>query len=204
MVITRSQWGAQAPDFSSSNQEGRYDPVTNPNGYALYSELRPGESLASVLDEITIHHVGNRVNKSPFPSVGDIQNEQIASKKYSDIAYHYAIDNNGNIYEGRRLGARGAHVEGANTGKVGIVFLRDFEPGPWFDVDSSDDNPPTQAQIDAVEILVETLDINYGIEAVKGHNDVVTDTECPGSLLEPFIPQLNAIVEQNPTSGQFA
>ena len=45
--------------------------------------------------------------------------------------------------------------------------------------------------ISAAEVLVESLDINYGISSVKGHSDAIGGgTECPGSLLEPFIPQL--------------
>ena len=192
-----------APDFSPSDEEGRYDPITNVNGYAPYAELRPGQSLAFILEDIVIHHAGNRIGKSPFPTVGEIQEEQIDSRKYADIAYHYAIDNDANIYEGRPIGVRGAHVELANTGRIGVLFLRDFEPGPWWDVDPTDDSPPNQAQINAVESLVAALDATYGIDSVKGHN-FFNDTECPGALLEPLIPQLDAIVKQTSAFDPFA
>lgn len=205
MAISRAGWGAVAPRFTG-NTEGRYDSVTNPNGYALYSELRPGKSLASVFDTITIHHAGNRIgNSNPIPSMKNIQSEQLASGDFADIAYHYGIDAAGNIYEGRSLGARGAHAEGKNTGNIGVLFLRDFEPGPAYDIDSTDDTNPTVAAVKAAETLVKSLDINYGISSVKGHSSAIGGgTECPGSLLQPFVPQLNAIAEQNVTSGQFA
>lgn len=66
-----------------------------------------------MLDEITIHHTGDRIGKSEYPSVNEIQAEQIDSGEYSDITYHYAIDEAGQIFEGRPLGVRGAHVEDA-------------------------------------------------------------------------------------------
>jgi hypothetical protein len=204
-IISRECWGAEAPNFTG-NQEGRYDALTNPGGYALYSELRPGESLASVLDTITIHHAGDRIGKfNPIPSMKDIQSEQLASGKFADIAYHYGIDASGNIYEGRPLDVRGAHADEKNTGNVGILFLRDFEPGPWYDFDSTDDTDPSDEAIKAAETLVKSLDINYGISSVKGHSDAIGGgTECPGSLLQPFVSRLNAIVEPSFISGQFA
>lgn len=66
-----------------------------------------------MLDKITIHHTGDRIGKSESPSVNEIQAEQIDSGEYSDITYHYAIDEAGQIFEGRPLGVRGAHVEDA-------------------------------------------------------------------------------------------
>ena len=191
-IITRSQWGALSPNFSVG--EGLYDPVTNINGYADYSVLRPSESLATILNRITIHHVGNRIGKSQFPTVKEIQTEQINSKEYSDIAYHYAIDVQGNVYEGRPINVRGAHAAGANTGNIGIVFLRDFQSGPIWDIDPTDDTPPPPVMVDAATALITQLEVQYGIDTVVGHKDIVTGTECPGDLLAPLVPQFNSLV----------
>jgi RHS repeat-associated protein len=58
IIVLRSDWGAEAPSCNGC-VEGFYDPQDNPGGYAPYSELLPGRSLADILDTIVIHHEGN-------------------------------------------------------------------------------------------------------------------------------------------------
>ena len=206
-VIDREEWGARDPNFSAlvpgtllnhAEPEGRYDPSTNPGGYAPYSELKPGESLDSILDTVVIHHsgdavVGSLVSDAP-PTVKDVQVQHMFVEAYADIAYHYAIDAEGNVFEGRPIDVRGHHVAGANTGKIGIVLLGDFEPGPRWDRDNLDDLPPPQAQVDSAKILISQLDDRYGIEEVLPHTDVVEGTECPGDGVLPLIPEFNDLV----------
>jgi len=40
---------------------------------------------------------------------------------WSDIGYHYVIDINGNLQDGRPLTRAGAHVRGYNKGSIGIT-----------------------------------------------------------------------------------
>ncbi len=57
-IVTRSQWGALPPNMNSTT-EGAYDPVSNQDGNALYSQLYPNRPLADILDTVVIHHEGN-------------------------------------------------------------------------------------------------------------------------------------------------
>lgn len=61
-------------------------------------------------------------------------------KTFGQLSYHYAIDCQGAILRGVDIRYKGAHIEGGNTGVIGIVFLADFSvrgeagkygPGAW-------------------------------------------------------------------------
>lgn len=195
-IVSRAEWNAKEPEFNSL--EGKYS-EENEGGYALYSELKPGESLETIIDTVVIHHSGNRtfdILGGP-PTVGDIQNQHMEDKGWADIGYHYAVDRDGKIYEGRPVDVRGSHTDGENTGKVGVLVLGDYDstPSSLFDLNtwdlSGDDGPPPEAQIDATKDLIGYLNNSYGIAEVVGHKDIVSGTECPGDKLEPYIPQFN-------------
>lgn len=194
-IVSRKDWGAREPNFAS-REEGRYDPATNTGGYASYSELRPGEELAAILDTIVIHHAGN----GDRYTLEMIQSEHMDGKGWSDIGYHYIVAEDGTIYEGRDLSVRGTHVEHGNTGKVGILFLGDYEPGPWVWLALGEpfwrdhDDKPTAPQIESAKTLISWLDSAYGIDSVVGHNDL-NETECPGDLLERYLPELDAAAQ---------
>ncbi|HEY1013327.1 MAG TPA: WXG100 family type VII secretion target [Herpetosiphonaceae bacterium] len=196
-IVSRDDWGARAPNFESV-KEGRYDPATNTDGYAYYSELQPGATLADSLDTVVIHHAGNTNDKT----VKSVQDLHMDVEQWADIGYHYIIGPDGTIYEGRDITARGSHVAGANTGKVGILILGDFEPGPspgfydhGFEWDRDGDNEPTPAQLESAAALIGWLDSSYGIDNVFGHNHF-NPTECPGDLLEEHLEDLNAVAQE--------
>jgi RHS repeat-associated protein len=179
--------------FLSPFAEGIYDPDCNPMGYALYSILYPGQSLGEIYDTIVIHHAGNTNN----PTIQDIQNEHIR-EGLADIGYHYIVGKDGLVYEGRLIGARGAHVEGGNSHKIGILVVGDFEPGdfielPFFGEIKISDEPAdiiSPQQEASLESLVAYLDFLYGIEEIGGHNKY-NDTRCPGVNLKSTVNYLN-------------
>ena len=45
---------------------------------------------------------------------------------WADVGYHYLVDKDGTIYEGRNIAIRGAHTQGHNTGSAGVCLLGDF------------------------------------------------------------------------------
>ena len=54
------------------------------------------------------------------------QAEAIDIKSFGQVSYHYAVDCQGIIYEALDIRKKGSHIEGGNTGVIGIVFLADF------------------------------------------------------------------------------
>lgn len=176
--------------------EGFYDPVDNVGGYAYYSDLDPDCSLADILHTIVIHHEGNNQTYNAF----QVQWKHMVGRGWTDIGYHFVVDLPGIIYEGRDIRVRGAHV-GKNTGRVGVLLLGDFQPGPEFSIcgitifRDRDDPGPTAQQVESTLGLARWLDYLYGIDEVVGHRDR-DPTECPGDYAMPYIPIFNAAAQE--------
>ncbi|HUM92948.1 MAG TPA: peptidoglycan recognition family protein [Candidatus Competibacter sp.] len=99
-VISRLEWGAQAPDPR------------------LQSEAGP-----EVFNTIVIHHSAMQLYEGPR----DIQYTHMHQRGFLDIGYHFVIDGWGRIYEGRSLAVHGAHVKEHNAGTLGIVLMGNYE-----------------------------------------------------------------------------
>jgi RHS repeat-associated protein len=204
-IVSRSEWHALEPGMYTIGcrvvagyAERIYDPLRNKGGYAYYSQLYPGRSLADILHTIVIHHEGN----VEFYSVHMVQLSHMVRKGYLDIGYHYVVGTWGTIYEGRRIDVRGAHVAEQNSGMIGVLLLGDFEPGyvtRWgtYPIDWIDDPGPTGDQVLSTIALVRWLDYLYGIDSVKGHREVEgQESVCPGERLMRFIPIFNAVAQE--------
>jgi hypothetical protein len=166
-IISRSEWGALEPDVQGSI-EGEYDAVQNPGGWFEY-----GTPLPQILNTIVVHHSALPLSDGPL----EIQQKHMDFKGYADIGYHYLIDEDGNIYEGRSLNVRGAHTGGYNTGSIGIVLLCNFE-----------ETEPTEAQISSFLQLSQCLRDEYQITHIAGHRDFQPEeTVCPGKNLETLL-----------------
>ncbi len=212
-ITSREDWGARQPGNNTlcgvqrvgcmevPDNEGFFDPVSNPAGYAPYSQLHEDETLSSILFEVVIHHGGNSMN--PITSPSSIQYEHQTKRGWHDIGYHFMVDGNGQIYEGRDIGVRGSHVSGGNTGRIGVLLMGDFEPGAALSVgsisidliDLNGDHEPSFAQVGSTVQLLTWLDSVYGIDSVVGHNDI-NHTECPGTSCLIYIPYFDNIVNQ--------
>src|SRR5262249_41001257 len=101
-----------------------------------------------------------------------------------DVGYHFMVHPGGTIYEGRKLYFKGEHVAKANTGKLGILVMGNFEP-LLFNIGAGD---PTVNQMSAVKTLGAALKTLFpGIATLAGHRDfnavMGKKTECPGDKL---------------------
>ncbi len=172
-ILARADWGARPLNLFAPEESGLFDPRNNPEGVLYYpSDLR------GVLNTIVVHH-------SAFFAAGpaEIQDLHIDRRGFADVAYHFLIDSQGVIYEGREIRVRGAHVQGFNTGSVGVVLIGNFN-----------ETEPSQAQTESLEQLVDYLRYTYGIRYLAGHKDYPDQspdgTECPGDGLYPLLPGL--------------
>lgn len=132
--------------------------------------------------DIVIHHTANN------NSVAKIEKTHISENGFDGIGYHFIIADNGLIYEGRPLEVKGAHVEGLNTGKIGIALIGNFNPSIL------NHQNPTKPQLESMRYLVDTLRHLYGANIIKGHRDYNglmpgTTTVCPGDSLYKYIDQ---------------
>src|SRR5690554_6325628 len=162
-IISRSQWGARAPRFNRT---------------------------AHTPNRITIHHTVTANNPRDGKAAARlIQNMHMNGNGWSDVGYHFMIDQKGNIYAGNPVDRMGAHVANGNTGNVGISFLGQFH-APYQAIPAIQ---PSQASLKAAGQLVGWLadkyNINISTSTVMGHSDQ-NNTACPGTNLYSKLGQI--------------
>lgn len=131
------------------------------------------------VNRITVHHEGNpRPNNDSTPaqvalSLRNIQSAHFRTMKAGDIGYHYIIDRQGMVWQGRDIRYQGAHTGGNNANNIGIMCLGNFNL-----------QYPTGAQIASLERLTLALSTGYNIPGsrIYGHREL-RSTACPGKHL---------------------
>jgi len=132
---------------------------------------------AGTFARITVHHQGagqavschvNSVAADIDAVFGGHQR-----KGYADIGYHFVVDYDGRVWEGRSLAYEGAHVSGQNEGNIGILVLGNFNR-----------QKPSSASLEAVRALAGALRSRFliGDDALYGHRDLGASA-CPGTYL---------------------
>ncbi len=164
---------------------------------------------------LTVHHTAT-VNDDPDPAatVRAIYQFHAVTNDWGDIGYHFLIDPEGRIYEGRYSGDDGIpahdadgkvvtafHVAGFNSGNLGIALLGDLTK-----------EGPTDAARGALTRLVRALTRFHGVDPtarvtytnpingtkkevpeISGHRDWM-ETECPGETMYAELDRLRAEV----------
>ncbi|MEI7905776.1 MAG: peptidoglycan recognition family protein [Bacteroidota bacterium] len=158
------------------------------------------DSLAKkhLITHITLHHQGEPFpkGKDPVTYLRNLQNWSRREKKWIDIPYHYIIDLDGKIYEGRSINYAGdTNTEYDPAGHALIEVVGNFE-----------DVEPNQQQLDAVVRMMTFLSVKYGVPAdsIRGHKDYSSKTVCPGKNLYPYLENgfFRASVKKNLKSAQ--
>ncbi len=161
-IFSRLDWNAAAPDIHHINSMGK-------------------------ITRITIHHAGMGIEeKTSLDAVKaelrSIQRSHKNFRHWADIGYHYIIDGNGRVWEGRPIKYQGAHAgnKAANKGNIGIVVMGNFNL-----------QRPSPAQMASLQTLVEYLMRKYAIPVsqVYTHREIsarygLHATECPGKYLQ--------------------
>ena len=95
---------------------------------AQWKALPPKNPLEEDWDYsmVALHHAGRSYSCSPgLVQMSETQRNQIA-EDFDDIGYHFGIDCEGVIYEGRDIRFKGSNVRLYNTGVIGIVLLNNL------------------------------------------------------------------------------
>ncbi|MGQ0551925.1 MAG: N-acetylmuramoyl-L-alanine amidase [Planctomycetota bacterium] len=129
---------------------------------------------------LTVHH-STMPNWSPSEMPGELRQLQASHQnKWADLGYHFLIDSDGGIWEGRELRWQGAHEGvGKNRGSIGICLTGNFNI-----------TSPTKAQLASLTALLGSCRERFDLpaSAVKTHQEVRADpTECPGTRLQPWV-----------------
>ncbi len=136
---------------------------------------------------IVVHHVGVR---GAF-SVEDIHQMHLNRKcnpPMAGIGYHYYIRKNGEIYEGRPIWAKGAHVNDRvhsyNSISIGVCFEGDFNHIKMED-----------KQLEASILFLSVLSLAYGNADICTHRYLDRRRDCPGKNF-PFQKMLQEVHAQ--------
>jgi hypothetical protein len=138
-----------------------------------------GEFTSHQIDQVTIHHTAVLLEDNA-DAPGRVRQHQAyhQSLGWPDLAYHYMIDADGNVYEGRPVGAVGdTATEYDPTGHLLVCCEGNF-----------DEQDVPQAQYETLVRMVAWGCGEFGVDpaSVRGHRDVASTT-CPGDDLYAYI-----------------
>ena len=126
--------------------------------------------MARKIDKIIIHCAAT-------PEGRDIKMETIKSwhvkgNGWSDIGYHYVIELDGTIKEGRPMHRSGAHTKGHNANSIGVCYVGGI------DNDKKPKDTRTEAQRQSMDNLIAGLLLDNVDASVHGHNEFSAKA-CP-------------------------
>ncbi len=149
-VISRAEWGS----------------VDTTEGY-----------IPHTLDRITVHHDGSEFYSGAAARMRSLQSWSRRVRGWVDIPYHFLIDREGYVYEGRPLEFAGdTATEYDPTGHALITVMGNYNI-----------QEINQAQLASVVDLASWLCHEYSIppQMIQGHRDYAA-TSCPGANLYPY------------------
>ena len=143
------------------------------------------------INEIIIHCTATRPNwwegKSSEEKVDEVRRWHL-DKGWSDIGYHYLIDRNGTIIEGRPLDRTGAHVKDHNAGTIGISLFG----GHGSSAGDKFYDHFTEDQEKSLKRLILDLRNRFpSITKISGHNQYAAKA-CPGFSVPDWVAQTPA------------
>lgn len=170
--LSRAQWGAdESLRFDDSGNE-----IWPPKHYGVQG--------------LIVHHTATANNDfDPEGRVRAIYRYHAVDRGWGDIGYHYLIDEDGRVYEGRwsgetstRCDAGGdgsdfahdtdnelvtaGHTGGANSGNVGVALLGEFTNHPRFGAE------PKAAAVAALEDVLAGLAVRHNLDPLGTVNYV--------------------------------
>jgi len=127
-----------------------------------YSDRNIQDSLI-----IYIHHTAG----SKKQSLESIASYHVNQRNWPGIAYHIAIDQNGNVNILNDIEKKTYHNSADNTRGIGIVAVGNYEQ-----------YEPSEKMISSIKALTDAMCLTLKIKAIKGHSDSKA-TACPGKYL---------------------
>jgi hypothetical protein len=179
----------------SSEDVGRENPNVRVPRPKIISKAEWGGQESSgtlrshVPQRITLHHEGSPKPLTPQDDprrlLRNLQQWGKREKGWPDLPYHFLIDLDGNIYEGRNVLAIGdTNTQYDPTGHLLVTLMGNYEL-----------QVPTKAQLDSICALIAWLCDKYNIDpaTIRCHREYVM-TACPGKYFAPYV--LSGFIEQ--------
>jgi len=181
---------SREPVYAGADDD--WTPNLAPIRRAVWAPASPiGDRLSPMgeVKRITIHHEGSD-RYTACSTVTQVANCLREIRKYhvqhmsaGDIGYHFVIDREGRIWEGRPEKYRGAHAGGdSNANNLGIMLLGNF-----------DVQYPTARQLRSLEMFLRLQMARHrvGVRNVFTHQEL-KPTACPGKHLQAHMNRFRA------------
>jgi N-acetyl-anhydromuramyl-L-alanine amidase AmpD len=138
------------------------------------------------IKELIIHCTATRPDwwksRTANQKVREVRKWHVEDRGWSDIGYHFLIDRDGTVVEGRPLERAGAHVKGRNKDSIGIAL---FGGHGAAESDRFADNF-TPEQAEALETLLDRLREEFNVRTIRGHNEYAAKA-CPGFRVRDWL-----------------
>ena len=105
-------------------------------------------------------------------SVDTIRRWHVMERGWSDIGYHFVIDIDGNLHEGRDVKRTGAHTKGYNKDSIGICYVGGC------DENLNPKDTRTKFQKETLTTIIKYWKTLYPNATVHGHNEF-SEKDCP-------------------------
>lgn len=135
---------------------------------------------------VTVHHTAGHLPKDLQRSLLQMRNIQAFhqdERRWGDIGYHFVLDGEGRVFEGRHADIMGAHAGGANTDNIGISLMGDY------DKDAVSDGQKT-----SLRRLITFLALRYrsdpSVQGFINPHKHYNNTGCPGKNALAFLAEL--------------
>ena len=125
-------------------------------------------------NKIILHH--SLTKDSYTVSWGAIRNYHINTLHWSDIGYHFGIENlrgQTEILMGRLPNKIGAHTKGHNKNSIGICFVGNYDI----------EKVPGESWVQGIKLVKYLIGI-YNIKSVVGHTELNPHKTCPGRMFD--------------------
>ena len=134
------------------------------------------------ITSITLHHEGSAKpllpGDDPVQLLRNLQSWSASDRNWWDVPYHYLIDLDGHIYEGRDwhyMGETNTTYDPSGHFLISIIGNYNLQE-------------PTQKQLDAIADLMAwaVKEFDVPVDSIKGHYQYA-DTGCPGKNLRKYL-----------------
>ena len=106
-------------------------------------------------------------------STETIRDWHVNGNKWSDIGYHFVVELDGKVKNGRPLERAGAHVRGFNRHSIGICYVG----GMTTDMKEPKDTRNDRQRESLINLLLE-LKLKFPNAVIRGHRDF-SPKACP-------------------------
>lgn len=138
------------------------------------------EKITRPINEIILHCTATFASQKV--TISDIKRWHVAENGWEDVGYHFVVDKDGTVFQGRALGQQGAHCKGHNQTSIGICYI-----GGLDDVTGTPTDTRTPMQKKSLLELVRALMQEFGLRAehIHCHNEF-SNKACPCFSIASF------------------